>query len=529
MAQAPSHAFDTAEAQLATLTERQREVLQLVARGHTNPEIADTLGITLDGAKWHVSELLGKLGLETREELAEFWEWRRSPVQRFSRTLRSFAVAPLLKVAGSVAGVAVVAGIGVGAWALFSGGTGGNDVPGTATATLLGVPPPPFALTAEFESANAIRSEGGIDPEFDVSTGTLQWWYRSSDDWKWQVSTDPGKLDSRMTVLAAHDGTTSSYDGTTNTWWQSKTQILPGGSPMPPMLGTFMGPVSWYAKDTDAFLDILRSAGNGQPRQAEVTGDATFLGRHTVIIETPGSYSSSSGPGTPTAETPDGTMRIWLDPERMVVMQMQNETSNGSYTMRVTKLDWDASPSADDLRFEPPEGAEQVEDQSGWSAYSTEAMGSSRAIGSSAGGALQAPAPFFEPAYTPPKLQVRNVEQQTATGNGPPVLLTADYVASDDSMVTLTLQESTRADGLPDALKAGTPTKVGQFDGWLTADDTDVALTWEQDGLALSITATNVPQDEVLKMAASMRPGTSTAVGIGAGAGSASPVASPGN
>jgi len=210
-------------------------------------------------------------------------------------------------------------------------------------------------------------------------------------------------------------------------------------------------------------------------------------------------------------------------------MQMQNETSNGSYTMRVTKLDWDASPSADDLRFEPPEGAEQVEDQSGWSAYSTEAMGSSRAIGSSAGGALQAPAPFFEPAYTPPKLQVRNVEQQTATGNGPPVLLTADYVASDDSMVTLTLQESTRADGLPDALKAGTPTKVGQFDGWLTADDTDVALTWEQDGLALSITATNVPQDEVLKTAASMRPGTSSKVGIGGGAGSASPVASPGN
>lgn len=43
------------------LTPRQREVLELVARGKTNPEIAETLGITLDGAKFHVSEILDRL------------------------------------------------------------------------------------------------------------------------------------------------------------------------------------------------------------------------------------------------------------------------------------------------------------------------------------------------------------------------------------------------------------------------------------------------------------------------------------
>ena len=43
-------------------TPRQREVLTLLARGRTNREIAEELGISLDGAKWHVSEIITRLG-----------------------------------------------------------------------------------------------------------------------------------------------------------------------------------------------------------------------------------------------------------------------------------------------------------------------------------------------------------------------------------------------------------------------------------------------------------------------------------
>ena len=38
--------------------------------GLTNEEIAHRLGITLDGAKYHVSQILSKLGVATREEAA---------------------------------------------------------------------------------------------------------------------------------------------------------------------------------------------------------------------------------------------------------------------------------------------------------------------------------------------------------------------------------------------------------------------------------------------------------------------------
>ena len=56
------------------LTPRQQEVLELVREGLTNDEIARHLGISPDGVKFHVSEILGRLGVGSRREAAG---WRR--------------------------------------------------------------------------------------------------------------------------------------------------------------------------------------------------------------------------------------------------------------------------------------------------------------------------------------------------------------------------------------------------------------------------------------------------------------------
>jgi DNA-binding CsgD family transcriptional regulator len=61
----------------AEWTPRQREVLDLIAGGYTNREIGERLGISLDGAKWHVAEIISKLRVSSRDEVAEYWIGQR--------------------------------------------------------------------------------------------------------------------------------------------------------------------------------------------------------------------------------------------------------------------------------------------------------------------------------------------------------------------------------------------------------------------------------------------------------------------
>jgi DNA-binding NarL/FixJ family response regulator len=63
------HQATTAE-QVESLSEREREVLELVMHGLGNKAIADRLGVTVAAVKWHLQHIYEKLHVHSRTEAA---------------------------------------------------------------------------------------------------------------------------------------------------------------------------------------------------------------------------------------------------------------------------------------------------------------------------------------------------------------------------------------------------------------------------------------------------------------------------
>jgi photosystem II stability/assembly factor-like uncharacterized protein/DNA-binding CsgD family transcriptional regulator len=126
------------------LTPREREVLTLIRDGLTNPQIAERLGIGVEGVKYHVSEILGKLGVSTREEAAR---WREGPPWWLGGAI-AFSRPPLraLSIAGaSVLVVGAIAGLVFLAVLLARGGGHGNPTSLMATSVGAATTPTPNA------------------------------------------------------------------------------------------------------------------------------------------------------------------------------------------------------------------------------------------------------------------------------------------------------------------------------------------------------------------------------------------------
>ena len=124
------------------LTPREWEVLALLRESLSNDEIAQRLGISLAGAKYHVSEILGKLGVASREEAARWapserprWAGAAAPI---AWVWRKASFSWLATGAAGVAAVLVVVGVGLLVWGLVrTNGDGEHSAAASATAVVL--------------------------------------------------------------------------------------------------------------------------------------------------------------------------------------------------------------------------------------------------------------------------------------------------------------------------------------------------------------------------------------------------------
>ena len=65
---------------LDSLTNREREILTHVGRGHGNAEIAEELFISINTVKNHIDHIREKLSIKTRNELIA-WSWQKKIVR----------------------------------------------------------------------------------------------------------------------------------------------------------------------------------------------------------------------------------------------------------------------------------------------------------------------------------------------------------------------------------------------------------------------------------------------------------------
>jgi len=149
------------------LTPREWEVLDLLRQRLTNEQIAERLGITLDGAKYHVSEILSKLGVGTREDAAA-WQAKRELWWQ-----RVVALPTAAKIAGALTLIATVAGLAFLAWGVAE--TGGPAQQGQiADWSDLPKPKGEARLTRDAALLEAIRHFGsdlrGVDIEVVLTT-----------------------------------------------------------------------------------------------------------------------------------------------------------------------------------------------------------------------------------------------------------------------------------------------------------------------------------------------------------------------
>lgn len=225
--------FSRAIHQSKPLTARQRQVLDLLAAGKTNPQIAEELGISLDGAKWHVSEVLFRLGVTTREEAAAAWGESRSAERK-----RRFAIAGVygLSLAGAASGLAVTFVVVGGMFGFNSSlkedASGAVVVPFVCPLT---VPSEPYRPTAPFLEVPPVAYGkvwyGGpdlwtmLDPAGEVwvglpngaggSTQKTFWWSRAfsgADGLAPAISVSGKRLDAPGAFVAAGSATSAAAD-----------------------------------------------------------------------------------------------------------------------------------------------------------------------------------------------------------------------------------------------------------------------------------------------------------------------------
>lgn len=289
------------------LTPREQDVLSLIREGLTNEQIAARLGITFETAKHHVSEIISKLGVATREEAAATWAARtRQPVlPRIMAGVASIATLKVALIGTSAIALAAVAGLGV-AVLLQSGDDDESLSPtpsSSPTPTASGAPTPtPSPVDVGYFPAGFQRF--AYDAEAAIDEGDQSFLTDNVEFGQWDCGGSPPPAPGPNCV----ESTTSGGRGIVLGLWNSEGNVL-----SPPTYNDYIAALFSDVKtgSTDDFGDAAPRLTGWADLQDNIESDDP-----DQTFEFAVSYISSD----PNAEVPPNLTLPGADPSRQVLV-----------------------------------------------------------------------------------------------------------------------------------------------------------------------------------------------------------------
>jgi DNA-binding CsgD family transcriptional regulator len=469
------------------LTPREQEVLVLLADGLTNEQIAAHLGISFGGAKYHVAEILPKLGVNSREEAARFL--RRPQRSRFA------ALTPLLfwkrgHSAGTVklvlaGGIAVLVVIGV--VALFTFLTGRDD-DGAARDALEGISAdigfdaqsnlvqrgPAANLTSYYYEAKVETGPKPPPPGGRPQRPTLpelypteiRSWYDATRGSRWDA------LDGNQLIYrrVADADTRRTYNGQTNTYEQYPLALESTGN-------AEVGP-----------LPLNGIAGLYRPQDWKPAGQEVVAGRITQIVE----------------RNVDGEVeRIWVDTEYDFVLKHESSDGMNPHQMtEVTRIDYNGAVAAANLAFDIPANARELPTVTQVHSASMSLM--ARGLN----GQPDSPEGMLEIGYVPDGHVAQGAGASTKP-IGATESMTLSYVVwyglEHAGPPTFVVLQQYRSGGMTRDMRVGEAVSVRNGTGYDQSSGDEERLVFEAGDVIVTLTSTVLPFDELLRIADGMR------------------------
>jgi len=452
--------FEGARVGERELNDRQRQILGLIERGHTNREIADLLGLSIDGAKWNVSEILTKLGLDSREEAAEYWRSRRSPTATVTRALRALFSAPALKWTALATGLGSAAGVSA---LMLGGGSGPDDV----------VVDPP---TTGFYVEAAIHT---ADPERPTEH-VLRWWHQDADHVRWDYDQVAPAIetDLRTTVVTGQRQFEYARHGST---FRERPAAAAWGGIRTPADVVLIGPTP-YADINRLMADLSRWGDGSVP--ARIAGHELFQGRPVTVV----AYISGS---------------LWLDEAEMLIVRHHSDRFRAELTrferrpVAPAEVAFDAAVAARPTATPFPQPGTALDVRSMLDAGY---------------------AGLLRPSYLPGALEARYTMGGGSCGEA--VCVWEVVCMSFDQMMAnqrlpgtplfqgeyVRIAQRVGLRELPDDLKSGQPVPVRGVAGYLDTSGTNPVLSWQEpDGRIVRMEGSQVAADELVRIAEGLR------------------------